>query len=44
MMMKRAALTVVLALGLLATPLAAEAQQAMKVYRIGVLGNENNPP
>jgi len=44
MMMKRAALTVVLALGLLATPLAADAQQAMKVYRIGVLGNENNPP
>jgi len=44
MMMKRAALTVVLALGLLAAPLAAEAQQAMKVYRIGILGNENNPP
>jgi putative tryptophan/tyrosine transport system substrate-binding protein len=44
MMMKRAALTVVLALGLLAAPLTAEAQQAMKVYRIGILGNENNPP
>src|SRR5688572_17587880 len=25
-------------------PLAVGAQQAMKVYRIGVLGNENNPP
>jgi putative ABC transport system substrate-binding protein len=30
--------------GLLAGPLAVEAQQASKVYRIGVLGNENNPP
>jgi hypothetical protein len=28
----------------LATQLAAEAQQAARVYRIGVLGNENNPP
>jgi hypothetical protein len=27
--------------GLLAAPLAAEAQQAGKVYRIGVLGNQN---
>ena len=43
-MMKRAALTVVLALGLLAAPLTAEAQQAVKVYRLGILGNENNPP
>jgi ABC-type uncharacterized transport system substrate-binding protein len=34
----------VLTLALLAAPLAAEAQQAGKVYRIGVLGNENNPP
>jgi len=30
--------------GALAAPLAVEAQQVMKVYRIGVLGNENNPP
>src|SRR5688500_20256851 len=30
--------------GALAAPLAGEAQQAMKVYRVGVLGNENNPP
>jgi putative ABC transport system substrate-binding protein len=28
----------------LANPLAVAAQQAAKVYRIGVLGNENNPP
>lgn len=28
----------------LANPLAVAAQQATKVYRIGVLGNENNPP
>jgi putative ABC transport system substrate-binding protein len=28
----------------LAVPLAAGAQQAGKVYRVGVLGNENNPP
>jgi putative ABC transport system substrate-binding protein len=37
-------LVLTLALALLAAPLAAEAQQAGKVYRIGVLGNENNPP
>jgi ABC-type sugar transport system substrate-binding protein len=30
--------------GVLAAPLPPEAQQAGKVYRIGVLGNENNPP
>ena len=30
--------------GTLGRPLIAEAQQAGKVYRIGVLGNENNPP
>ena len=30
--------------GVLAGPLAGEAQQAGKVYRIGVLGNENNRP
>jgi putative ABC transport system substrate-binding protein len=30
--------------GLLAVPPAAEAQSITKVYRIGVLGNENNPP
>ncbi len=34
-MILRAALTVVLALGLLATPLAAGAQQAAKTPRIG---------
>jgi hypothetical protein len=38
MMILRAALTVVLALGLLAAPLAARAQQAGKVFRIGLLG------
>jgi putative tryptophan/tyrosine transport system substrate-binding protein len=32
------------AAALLAAPLAAEAQQAGKIHRIGVLGNENNPP
>ena len=36
-MILRAALVVVLALGLLAASLAAEAQQAGKVYRIGYL-------
>ena len=30
--------------GLLAAPLAAEAQPAGRVWRIAVLGNENNPP
>jgi len=38
MKVTRAALTVVLAFGILAAPLAAEAQQAGKVYRIGFLG------
>jgi putative ABC transport system substrate-binding protein len=33
-----------LSLGILCSPLAAEAQQAGRVYRVGVLGNENNPP
>jgi hypothetical protein len=37
MVITRAALTVVLTLGLLAAPLAAEAQQAAKVPRIGYL-------
>ena len=37
MMIVRAALTVVLALSLLAAPLAAEAQQPGKVARIGFL-------
>jgi putative ABC transport system substrate-binding protein len=37
MMLSRAALTVVLALGLLAAPLAVPAQQAGKIYRIGIL-------
>src|SRR5438093_5269552 len=39
MMIIRAALTVVLALGLLAAPLAAGAQQAAKVARIGYLAD-----
>ena len=42
--MRLIGLAVVLALGLILVPLAVEGQQAMKVYRIGVLGNENNPP
>ena len=33
-----------LAGGLLASPLAAFAQQSTRLFRIGVLGNENNPP
>jgi len=37
MMILRAALTVILALSILAVPLAAETQQAGKVYRIGLL-------
>ena len=37
MTMLRAALTGVLALGLLAAPLAVPAQQAGKIYRIGIL-------
>ena len=41
----RLALTAILALALLpAAPLIANAQPAAKVYRIGVLGNENAPP
>ncbi len=40
MMITRAALTVVLTLGLLAAPLAAEAQQA-QMYRIGILATAN---
>jgi ABC-type uncharacterized transport system substrate-binding protein len=43
-MMTRRTFLCGLTLGTLAAPLAAEAQQAMKVYRVGVLGNENNPP
>ena len=43
MMIIRAALAVVLALGLLAGPLAAEAQQASKVYRIGYLSDRLGP-
>ena len=35
--MKTLAFATILALGLLATPLAAEAQQAEKAYRIGFL-------
>jgi len=38
MMMIRAALAIALAVGLLAVPLAGEAQQATKVWRIGYLG------
>jgi putative ABC transport system substrate-binding protein len=33
-----------LTLGVLLVPLSAEAHQAGKMYRIAVLGNENNPP
>ena len=33
-----------IASGALATSLAAEAQQVGRIYRVGVLGNENNPP
>jgi putative ABC transport system substrate-binding protein len=39
----RAALLILLALGVLLAPFAAEAQQAGKVYRIAILGNVNNP-
>jgi putative ABC transport system substrate-binding protein len=42
--MNRRAFIVTLAGSLLATPLAAEGQQAGKVWRIGVLGNENSAP
>jgi hypothetical protein len=37
MMVRRAALAVALAVGILALPLASEAQQATKVWRIGYL-------
>jgi putative ABC transport system substrate-binding protein len=40
MVMIRAALAVALAVGILAVPLASEAQQATKVWRIGYLGFE----
>jgi hypothetical protein len=40
----RLALTAILALGFLAASLVGSAQPAAKVYRIGVLGNENAPP
>jgi putative ABC transport system substrate-binding protein len=40
----RGVLLIVLALGILVAPLAAEAQQAPKVYRIGVLSPEVPPP
>jgi putative ABC transport system substrate-binding protein len=37
-------LTAILVLGLVASPALADAQSGPKVYRIGVLGNENTPP
>lgn len=37
-------LPAILAIGLLATPVLANAQSGPKGYRIGVLGNENTPP
>jgi putative ABC transport system substrate-binding protein len=43
MMIIRAALTGVLALALLASPLAAEAQQAAKIFRIGYLATNPTP-
>ncbi len=43
MRLRLAILLVTLALAILAAPLAAEAQQAGKVYRIGVLGAGVNP-
>jgi putative ABC transport system substrate-binding protein len=42
--MRRIGLVIVLAVSIGLAPLAVGAQQAMKVYRVGVLGNENNPP
>jgi hypothetical protein len=41
MTVSRVALTVTLGLTLLAAPLAAEAQQAGKVYRVGFLRNSS---
>jgi ABC-type uncharacterized transport system substrate-binding protein len=41
--MRRIGLAVVLTFGLTLAPLAAEAQQAGKVYRIGVLGTQYSP-
>ena len=45
-MHRRTALQGLLALATIGfpSPRAGAAQPAMKVYRIGVLGNENNPP
>jgi putative ABC transport system substrate-binding protein len=40
----RLVLTAIAALALLAVPFLGHAQPAAKVYRIGVLGNENTPP
>jgi putative tryptophan/tyrosine transport system substrate-binding protein len=42
--MRLIGLAVGLVLNLTLAPLDAEAQPATKVYRVGVLGNENNPP
>ncbi len=44
MRLRSAGLLLLLLLGLLVTPLAAEAQQAGKVYRIGVLSPGSSPP
>src|SRR5687768_2237795 len=41
---RRLALTAILAIGFLASPVPSAAQSAGKMYRIAVLGNENNPP
>jgi hypothetical protein len=42
--MRRIGLAVVLALGLILAPLAVEAQQAEKVYRIGFLSQGSGAP
>ena len=42
--MRLIGLAVILTLSVILAPLAAQAQPAGKVYRIGVLGNENAPP
>ena len=44
MRLRTIGLIVTFALGILLAPLAAEAQQAGKVYRIGVLGTVDSPP